>query len=1011
MAENDIYIAGLGPGVPEWSNEITQQQILDALRSGFGGTDSSNQQIVAALGKISTGDKSAESTLKELLGSNEKITNAIEQNTANEKTSEMKTMSIFSSMKDLLISGNKIAREQTEQLKRDKAFERNVKQKMSKDGGGKSEAEARMAASFDTVSQNFKEAKDSIVNVVGILSAAYSGSKAMNAMVREGADQRFDMAQEIRQSGLMAGMDTASAGLINLSKTISGANFTFGEAQQFTQQFAQAVGVRGVEASMLFSNQLAQSGKDGGNMMQRYGMEFREVAEIAGTYMESLRTIGQLDQLSDTQMRSGMDDFMKNVVSTSNTMNINLQDAANMIKDTLKQDKFASMLALLEPDRRETVTAMVGKFGGDQTMLGQGIGTALAAGSTQEFLMTEIGQMLQGDVIGQQLIPIITKLADVGRTQGTDAAMEMYSQLGPQLQGLIEFGKDNKALVLTNSGNSQLLIAQAAELQENINKANAGEIGLTAEDNTAITAKEIFRQQVIAGESVQNVLIESADIAENLGELNAVLLNKTNELRKMGTGLAQDYGGALMDVTTGVESIMGKVGVGLLSVANKFVGTELPLNANTEALRNLAEAMGANIEDNENIKEAKSLRSESIKKLENAKLLLEKNESGQNTGGILNKLFSFSTAEEQAEEQRKNIAKLEATIRGYNDFISGKATSLPVNPEDERQRQENADKKAQQRAEKSAKLQATLLDRVQNIEYNDAKIESLKNDIEAINNGTDEGGPKAKEKSSIRAAELKISELEARNASARTEIENKSDKLTADDLATLTEALTSGLKVALENNKVAPAPVTVSPPDRTDAVAALDVVGAANAEKTNRDAQDSSDEMNDESDAKYAFNKKIDKILEFQIRNGELSTIGSATVSSTMMSTDHSNAEEVLSEIRKDNTQQIQDKFSTTIAKFDFSRQSSIEKLLKNSGSLESNRAETIETLKQIKNDGDLEIFKKLLKALEDSKKSTENINPLTSPSKRDLTSEEKVYNNDISRLVTELRGLVKALN
>ena len=1001
MAENDIYIAGLGPGVPEWSNEITQQQILDALRNGFGGNEGSNQQIVAALGKISTGDKSAESTLKELLGSNEKITNAIEQNTANEKTSEMKTMTIFSSMKDLLISGNKIAREQTEQLKRDKAFERNVRQKMSKDGGGKSEAEARMEASFDTVSQNFKEAKDSIVNVVGILSTAYSGAKAMNAMVREGADQRFDMAQEIRQSGLMAGMDTASAGLINLSKTISGANFTFGEAQQFTQQFAQAVGVRGVEASMLFSNQLAQSGKDGGNMMQRYGMEFREVAEIAGTYMESLRTIGQLDQLSDTQMRSGMDDFMKNVVSTSNTMNINLQDAANMIKDTLKQDKFASMLALLEPDRRETVTAMVGKFGGDQTMLGQGIGTALAAGSTQEFLMTDIGQMLQGDVIGQQLIDIIAKVADVGRTQGTDAAMEMYSQLGPQLQGVIDFGKENKTLVLQNQGLAQTLVAQAVSTMENIDKANAGETDLTVEDKTMITAKEIFRQQVIAGESVQNVLIESADIAENLGELNAVLLNKTNELRKMGTGLAQDYGGALMDVTTGVESIMGKVGVGLLSIANKFVGTELPLNANTEALRKLAEAMGANIEDNENIKEAKSLRSKSIKELANAKLLLEKNESGQNTGGI----FSFSSPEEQAEEQRKNIARLEATILGYNDFISGNATSLPVNPEDERKRQE----KAQRRTERSAKLQATLLDRVQNIEYNDAKIESLKNDIEAINNGTDEGVPTAKEKSAIRAAERKIRELEARNASARTEIENKSDKLTADDLATLTEALTSGLKVALENNKVAPEPVTVSPPDRTDAVKAMDVVGSANAEKTNGDVNDSSDEMNGEFDAN---NKKIDKILEFQIRNGELvSTNGSATVSSTMMSTDQTNADEVLSEIRKDNNQQIQDKFSTTIAKFDFSRQSSIEKLLKNSGSLESNRAETIETLKQIKNDGDLEIFKKLLKALEDSKKSTENINPLTSSSKRDLTSEEKVYNNDISRLVTELRGLVKALN
>lgn len=673
MAEEDIYIAGLGPGVPEWSNEITQQQILDALRNGFGGNDSTNQKIIGALGKISTGDQTAENTLKQLLGSNEKVAAAIEENTANDKSSEVKSLSIFSSMKELLISGNKIARDQTEQLKRDKAFERNIKQRMSEAGGGQSEAEARLSASFDTVSSDFKEAKNNITGIFAAIATGYGGVKVVNSMIREGADQRFDMAQEIRQSGLMAGMDTAAAGLVNLSKTISGANFTFGEAQQFTQQFARAVGVRGVQASLEFANSLADSG-DGANMMQKYGMEFREVAEIAGTYMESVRTIGQLDQLSDTQMRSGMDDFMQNVVSTSNTMNVNLQDAANMIKDTLKEDKFASMLALLDGERRETVTALVGKFGGDQTVLGQGIGTALAAGSTQEFLMTEIGQMLQGDVIGQQLIPIITKLADVGRTQGTDAALEMYSQLGPQLQGLIEFGKDNKALVLTNSGNSQMLIAQAAQLKENIDKAAAGEIGLGRDDRTVLDTKEIFRQQLISGETVQNVLIETADVAENLGKLNNVLLERTIQMREIGIGAAEKFGGFAATITTNIESLVKSVGNMALEIPNAILGADEIINANTTALNNLANRISGGIEQAEASADVSKQIEDRKKDLENLKNDLEINEGGRKT---LRYGEGNMGIEQQTEYKRDLITKLEKHITALTAYANGETSTAP----------------------------------------------------------------------------------------------------------------------------------------------------------------------------------------------------------------------------------------------------------------------------------------------------------------------------------------------
>ena len=1043
MAENDIYIAGLGPGVPEWSNEITQQQILDALRSGFGGTDSSNQQIVAALGKISTGDKSAESTLKELLGSNEKVATAVQQNTANDKTSEMKTMSIFSSMKDLLISGNKIAREQTEQLKRDKAFERNVKQKMSKEGGGKSEAEARMEASFDSASQSFSDAKDNIIPVFKLLATAVTGSKALNAMVREGTNQRFDMAQEIRQSGLMAGMDTAAAGLINLSKTISGANFTFGEAQQFTQQFAQAVGVRGVEASLLFSNQLADMGEGNGDMMRKFGMEFSEVAEIAGTYMESLRTIGQLDKLSDTQMRSGMDDFMDNVVSTSNTMNVNLQDAANMIKDTLKQDKFASMLALLEPEMRETVTAMVGKFGGDGTLLGEGIGTALAAGSTEEFLMTEIGQRLQGDVFGQQLIPLITKIADEGRNGGTDAAMAAYASIGPQLREVIESGKDSKGFTLLNIGDARQIIAEAAGIEQNIVKADYGTTGLAAEDRTAITGAEIFRQQIIAGESVQNVLIESANVSENLNKLNEVLFTKTKELRKLGTGMAEKFGGTLIDITTDTEEAFESLKVLGVQFGNLFVGSEGAITANTTALDNLSKALGADIKESENIKEAKSLRSDSIQELEDAKLNLAKNESGQTTG------FAgfFTSAEDQAVARREEIAKLEAAINGYTAIINGKTVS--ADPATEQTAKDAEANVAAARAEKSAKLSEKLLERVQNIEDNNAKIASLEADIEASKTGTKVfGDTNAAETRGRRDAENKIDALNGMNKATLSEINKKQEKLTSDDSAKLTEALSLlGQDIPFEQfqteiarlmQNIAKADDSRIGPDTEDKIPVTSQAASATAGETVGDSEESDSKLlaqidkilnttyNSDQEAHAAAKQlgtdysvsgglgdvriKATKSVKMTAAEADAQTPQKKQINpDNVKSVDINSVEEVLAEIRKDNNKQIQDNVATQIAAFDSSRHSSIEKLLKNTDSSDSNRAENLETLKNIKSDGDLEVFSKLLKALEASKEK-DNTKTDASPM-LNLTAEEKVYNNDITKLVTELRGLVKALN
>ncbi len=595
MAE-EMFIAGLGPGVPEWSNEATQKQVLNALNNGFSTNTSSNAAIINALSRISKNEDDSVKLLQNLLNDNKKVSNTIADNTKATRAGDTKTHSIFNKMKDLLVSGNKVAREQLAHDKRVKAFNANVSKKMAGDDG-MDESEARMQASFEQTEGDFKEAKKNITGLFSLIAAGVASSKMVNAMVTQAAGERFDMTQEIRQSGLMAGIDSAGSGLLSLSQTISGANFTFGEAQAFTQQFAKAVGVRGVSASLEFANQLAQSGKSGGDMMNKYGMEFSEVAEIAGSYMESVRTIGQLDKLSDTQMRSGMDNFMDTVVSTSNIMKINLQDAANLIADTLKQDQFASQLALMEPAMAESVRAMVGQFGGEGTILGQGIATAMASGSTQNFLQTDVAQQLQGDVIGQQLMPIITEMAEIGRTQGPEAAREFYENSTAELESIMDFAKGAQALVLQNNGMSQAIVAQIAQSLQTIADANSGYTGTSAEDRTMNQRREIERQQELSGEAVQNFMLEKSNITENIGKLNVAMLEKTKELRAASFKVVDVFAPRIVKLTTSVDTFVTGVEAKLLSIANTVFGSDDIIGANTTALENLTKAIGGEVGD------------------------------------------------------------------------------------------------------------------------------------------------------------------------------------------------------------------------------------------------------------------------------------------------------------------------------------------------------------------------------------------------------------------------------
>ena len=557
MAE-DVFISGLGPGVPQWSNEATQLQVLNALNAGFNSNVQVNRQIIATLSNIYRDGSASSSKLSDVLKNSKETESAIKSGNTSNSFANKKQTGILATLVNLFSESNRTAKQQLDITKRIETYEKQ----------GLATAEATLRANLEAAipqssgsgnlsmgdkfaqsnSKNLKPGDKGFTENVDDLTAAliagiYGAITVTTAETIGGATDRYNMAQEMRQSGVLAGMDAAGAGLIGLSKTISRSNFTFGEAAEFTRQFSQAVGVRGVEASMQFANTLAKSGEGNSDMMQRFGMEFSEVADIAGTYMESVRSIGQLDKLSDNQMRLGMDNFMDTVVSTSNVMKINLQDAANMIADTLKQDRFASQLALMEPEMRKNVEAMVGSFGGQGNPFAEGLATAMAAGSTQDFLQTDVAQQLQGDVIGQQLLPLITQMADTARTQGPDAANALYATMGPQFEAILAFIGDNKALVNMNEGMAQTIAASLATSIQTIGDANKGRVPLADEDREVNRLFEVQRFDKLTSEANTTLVLQSTNLSNSLKSLVDSSLILTRELAELSATTAKIRGG------------------------------------------------------------------------------------------------------------------------------------------------------------------------------------------------------------------------------------------------------------------------------------------------------------------------------------------------------------------------------------------------------------------------------------------------------------------------------------
>ena len=545
----DVHITG--SDLPQWATEMTQSQIATTLANQFN-VDKDQAKKLSFM--IKNGDK---------LNANVAKTNGLlQQNIQQEakgnredKKADAKQAGILEGILNYGRINNEL------QKKRQDNTQSLAIAKLMKDGLSKEDATYK--AKVDSLVEGAKEGAAFMGKAaVGITAA----SEGFNAFLGQQFEDRFNLANEIRQSGLMAGFDATTAGLEEMSRMISANNFTLGEAAEFTKRFSRSVGIVGVESALKFASTMADS--EGADMMTRFGMEFGQVTNVAGEYLDSLRNMGVLDRMSQQQMRGGMEDFMSGVTATANVLKINLEEAAKMMSQTLQRDDVSALLATMDPDRAANIRQTIGSAGMLEGALGEAVIKRMAAGSEGAFLVEEIRNQLASNAAGQNLLPIVENLAQAGEL-GPEQFQEAVANMGPEIAGVIQGIQGNEGLrrQMQNDPFIAKMVSDLARLTGTIESADDGMTQMADSDQQQIRRQEITRRGVVGMETILNEQMPA--FGDNLAQLNTANESLLESSVKLGISLTST--GVLAQEAATEVAVLARKGGELLTEAGTLI--------------------------------------------------------------------------------------------------------------------------------------------------------------------------------------------------------------------------------------------------------------------------------------------------------------------------------------------------------------------------------------------------------------------------------------------------------
>jgi hypothetical protein len=463
--EQNVYITG--SSLADWSTEATQAQISGSLKQ----IQADGNAMIRVLTSIANGTKISSKELKKASDSvragnrNQQVNNKKEQTRDNRivnsqqkiASSGKATMSILTGMRSDILDVERRTK------KRDEYFGSLQKQGFTDEAAG---IAADRKIQMDLYSRLGTVIVGFAAGTEGILNAATGG-------IQQGYNERFAMVAEMRQAGLLGNMEKTEAGFIEMSKVISATNFTFGEASEFTKEFARAVGVMGVKAALDFSNSIAD--ESGSDFMRKYALEFGQVANIAGEYIDSLRIGGQLSTISERDMKTGMNDFMGGVEMTSNVLKISMEEAASLMKKAIQPGDVA-LLAMLPEEQRKAIEAGFKSVNAQGNPMSETLSMRLAAGSRGAFLQTAEYQEMAQTAPGREVLNFVEQMANTLETGSNEDFQSALAEGFPALaDSLIAMTKGTGVGVqLLNNPGMRGMIGSIIEASQNYGDADKG---------------------------------------------------------------------------------------------------------------------------------------------------------------------------------------------------------------------------------------------------------------------------------------------------------------------------------------------------------------------------------------------------------------------------------------------------------------------------------------------------------------------------------------------------------
>lgn len=571
MAE-DVYIQGFGDkGIPDFATEATLRSLVGAMHT-LGVKGLKPEHIEKLVDAISNGDSRSIAALLKLVKSSQDT----------EKT-QKSVADVMNKQKEEI---KKLREQNAKGDTQEKRDAKDMKESMEAFGGVMKEIQNGLKTGELGFGEAIKEGESALSKALGTLemapfgklakgigaaaTAVYGAAAGMNAFAIQAGEDRFNLANEIRQSGLATSLSTAQSGLVNFSEMVNRSSFTLGQAAEFANKFSAAVGDAGIERSLALVEDMAYGGAEGADMMRRFGLEFGGVANVAGQYLETVRNLGMLDRMNNQQLRGGMEEFMETVTVTSNVMKVNIQDAAEMIANTLNQrDDLTAMLATLPADMRTQVTSVVGAMGAQGTVVEEALAQFLASGSMADFMTTQTGQDLAGSQFGQQLLPLIESMGTQIQSGGDLGQIIANSETA--LQSILNSaqGSGNRQLLIQGADElGQRLVAQISRNIGRVGDANAGNRADTRaeglEDDRAMVDRNMVQQEYeLAMENVTNAIVKAADFGSNLDYLNQQNLKLIQSLETVAIQGIDKFGDEIADVTFTVEGALKGLGASI----------------------------------------------------------------------------------------------------------------------------------------------------------------------------------------------------------------------------------------------------------------------------------------------------------------------------------------------------------------------------------------------------------------------------------------------------------------